>query len=45
MVPVRLDQSPLPAHAAMVWSEDLPRPLRQVLFDAADSLSRRSHAG
>lgn len=39
MVPVRLDQSPLADHAALVWTEDLPRPLQQVLFDAADGLT------
>jgi hypothetical protein len=38
MVPVRLDQSPLVATAALVWSGDLPRPLQQVLFDATDGI-------
>ena len=39
MVPVRLDRSPLAAKAGLVWSSDLPRPLQQVLFDAADSIT------
>jgi hypothetical protein len=38
MIPVRLDQSPLAATASLVWSGDLPRPLQQVLFDAADGI-------
>jgi DNA-binding transcriptional LysR family regulator len=40
MVSVRVTQSPLAASAALVWNSDLPRPLQQVLFDAADSLTR-----
>jgi DNA-binding transcriptional LysR family regulator len=38
MVPIRLGQSQLTATAGLVWSADLPRPLQQVLFDAADSI-------
>jgi len=38
-VPVRLDRSPLAAKAGLVWSSDLPRPLQQVLFDAADGIT------
>ena len=30
---------PLTASAALVWSGDLPRPLQQVLFETADSLT------
>jgi DNA-binding transcriptional LysR family regulator len=39
MVPVRVEQQPLTATAALVWSGDLPRPLQQVLFDAADGIT------
>jgi DNA-binding transcriptional LysR family regulator len=39
MVSVRVAQSPLTACAALVWHSDLPRPLQQVLFDAADGLT------
>jgi hypothetical protein len=39
MVRVRVDGHPLAAAAAMVWSGDLPRPLQQMLFEAADSLA------
>jgi DNA-binding transcriptional LysR family regulator len=39
MVPVRLDESPMTADAGLVWTGDLPRPLQQVLFDTADSIS------
>jgi DNA-binding transcriptional LysR family regulator len=39
MVPVRVGQSPLAATAALVWSGDLPNPLQQILFDAADGLT------
>jgi DNA-binding transcriptional LysR family regulator len=38
MSPVRLERSRLAATAGIVWSADLPRPLQQVLFDAADSI-------
>jgi DNA-binding transcriptional LysR family regulator len=39
MVRVRLQQHPLTASAALVWSGDLPRPLQQILFETADSLT------
>jgi DNA-binding transcriptional LysR family regulator len=39
MVRVRVDQSPLTATAAVIWSGDLPRGLQQVLFDTADAAS------
>jgi hypothetical protein len=35
MVPVRVDQHPLAAAAALVWNGDLPRRLQQVLVDTA----------
>jgi hypothetical protein len=38
MVPVRIERSPLDATAGLVWSADLPRPLQQILFDAADGI-------
>jgi DNA-binding transcriptional LysR family regulator len=38
MVRVGLEDHPLTATAALVWSGDLPRPLQQVLFDAADGM-------
>jgi DNA-binding transcriptional LysR family regulator len=37
MIPVRLQQHPLIATAALVWNGDLPRQMQQVLFDAADA--------
>ncbi|HEX9353469.1 MAG TPA: hypothetical protein VF933_06590 [Streptosporangiaceae bacterium] len=36
MVPVRIDHHPLTATAGLVWSDDLPRALQQLLFDTAD---------
>jgi hypothetical protein len=39
MVRVSLQHNPLTASAALVWNGDLPRPLQQMLFDTADSLS------
>jgi hypothetical protein len=39
MVRAGLEDHPLTATAALVWSGDLPRPLQQVLFDAADSIA------
>jgi DNA-binding transcriptional LysR family regulator len=39
MVRVSLQHNPLSASAALVWNGDLPRPLQQMLFDTADSLS------
>jgi hypothetical protein len=41
LVCVRLDQAPLTASAALVWSSDLPRQLQQVLFDVADDIDLR----
>jgi hypothetical protein len=37
MVRVALSRRPLTATATMAWSGDLPRPLQQLLFDAADT--------
>jgi DNA-binding transcriptional LysR family regulator len=39
MAQVDLQHHPLTASAALVWSGDLPRPLQQMLFDVAESLS------
>jgi DNA-binding transcriptional LysR family regulator len=39
MVWVGLEGHPLTATAALVWSGDLPRPLQQILFDAADGIA------
>jgi DNA-binding transcriptional LysR family regulator len=39
MVRVGLEDHPLTATAALVWNGDLPRPLQQILFDAADSIA------
>src|SRR4029077_7571077 len=39
MVRVSVQCHPLTASAALVWSGDLPRPLQQVLFETADSLT------
>jgi DNA-binding transcriptional LysR family regulator len=39
MVRVGLKDHPLTATAALVWSRDLPRPLQQILFDAADGVT------
>jgi DNA-binding transcriptional LysR family regulator len=39
MVRVIIQHHPLTAAAALVWSSDLPRPLQQMLFDTADSLT------
>ena len=39
MVRVGLADHPLTAAAAMVWSGDLPRPLQQIIFDAADGIA------
>lgn len=36
MARVSLEGRPLTATAALVWNGDLPRPLQQILFDAAD---------
>jgi hypothetical protein len=39
MIRVGLEDHPLTATAALVWSGDLPRPLQQILFDAADGIA------
>jgi DNA-binding transcriptional LysR family regulator len=39
MIRVGLEEHPLTATAALVWSGDLPRPLQQILFDAADGIA------
>jgi DNA-binding transcriptional LysR family regulator len=39
MVRASLQCQPLTAAAALVWSSELPRPLQQLLFDTADSLT------
>jgi hypothetical protein len=39
MVLVGLEHHPLTATAAVVWNGDLPRPLQQILFDAADGIT------
>ena len=43
MVRVILQHHPLTASAALVWNGDLPRPLQQMLFDTADSLTEPTH--
>jgi DNA-binding transcriptional LysR family regulator len=43
MVRVILQHHPLTASAALVWRGDLPRPLQQMLFDTADSLTEPTH--
>ena len=39
MVLASLENHPLTATAALVWNGDLPRPLQQILFDAADAMT------
>jgi len=39
MVLAGLEHHPLTATAAVVWNDDLPRPLQQILFDAADRVA------
>jgi hypothetical protein len=39
MVLAGLEHHPLTATAAVVWNGDLPRPLQQILFDAADGIT------
>jgi len=39
MVRVSLEDHRLTATAALVWNSDLPRPLQQILFDAADGVA------
>jgi len=36
MARVHVADHPLTATAALVWNDDLPRPLQQILFDTAD---------
>jgi DNA-binding transcriptional LysR family regulator len=43
MVRVSLQHHPLTASAALVWNADLPRPLQQILFDTAASLTEPAH--
>jgi hypothetical protein len=38
MVKVSLRDHPLTASAALVWNGDLPRPLQQMIFEAAENL-------
>jgi hypothetical protein len=45
MVRVGLENHPLTATAALVWSGDLPRPLQQILFDSADGVTSPAPAG
>jgi DNA-binding transcriptional LysR family regulator len=39
MVRVRVDGHALTADAALVWNRDLPRPLQQILFEAAEDVA------
>ena len=39
MVLADLERHPLTATAAVVWSGQLPRPLQQIVFDAADAIT------
>jgi DNA-binding transcriptional LysR family regulator len=39
MVRVGLERRPLTATALLVWNGNLPRPLQQILFDAADGMT------
>jgi len=39
MVLVGLEHHPLTATAAVVWGGYLPRPLQQIVFDAADGIT------
>jgi DNA-binding transcriptional LysR family regulator len=43
MIRVSIAGQPLTATAALVWNGDLPRPLQQMLFDAATSLTEPAH--
>jgi DNA-binding transcriptional LysR family regulator len=45
MVPVGLEHQPLTATAALVWSGGLCRNLQQILFDAAESVTRSAQSG
>ena len=39
MIRVGVEDHPLTATAALVWSGDLPRPLQQILFDTVDGIA------
>jgi len=39
MVRARVRDCPLTATAGLVWDNDLPRQIQQVLFDTADSIT------
>jgi hypothetical protein len=43
MIRVSLQHHPLTATAALVWRDDLPHPLQQILFDTADSLTEPAY--
>lgn len=45
MVLASLEHHPLTATAAVVWNGDLPRPLQQILFDAADGITPPAQPG
>src|SRR5436305_672048 len=45
MIRVGLEDHPLTATAALVWNGDLPRPLQQILFDAADGIASPDRPG
>jgi hypothetical protein len=45
MVRVRVQDRPLTATAALVWSVDLPRQLQQILFDTAYDMTPPALAG
>ena len=44
MVRVGLEHRPLTAMAVLVWNGDLPRPLQQILFDAAEGMTSSAPA-
>jgi DNA-binding transcriptional LysR family regulator len=44
MIPIGLEHHPLTATAAVVWGGHLPRPLQQILFDAADGITPSASA-
>ena len=44
LVRVGLEHRPLTATAVLVLNGDLPRPLQQILFDAADGMTRSARA-
>jgi DNA-binding transcriptional LysR family regulator len=44
MVRVTIDNHPLTAMAALVWSGDLPRPLQQILYETADGVTSPAQA-